>query len=126
LQQLVTDLQAQRASAAVLELSHASGLSVRPWLLEVNVDGERRRLHVFEYARTLDLETDAAKISPDGFRIGLAFVDWIGSPHFYKNSRIIVNYVGCREDMMALLRGIVGPQFAGGGVPPITGNPCGL
>jgi hypothetical protein len=126
LQELVTELHARRAIAVVLELSHASGLSVRPWLLEVNVNGERRRLQVFEYARTIDLEADAAKISPDGFRIGMAFVDWIASPHFYKNSRIIVNYVGCHEDVMALLEASVGPQFAGGGVPPIIGDPCGL
>jgi hypothetical protein len=124
LQQLVTDLEARRANVVLVELSDASLFSVRPWVLDLNE--ERRRVWSFEYPNRANLEADAAKISADGFRIGMTSVSWIGSPHFYKNSRILVNYVGCNKDVMALLESSVGPQFAGGGVPPITGNPCGL
>lgn len=102
----------------------SSGLSVRPWPL--NVNQARGSVQVFEYSTTTALEADAAMVSPDGFRIGLGFVDWVASPHFYKNSRAIVNYLGCDVEMMATFEAIVGPQFAGGGIPPIFGgNPCG-
>lgn len=120
---MVTGLQARGLAVVVGLPGHPSGLSVHPWPLDINRD--RARVHVFEYSSIGALEADAATISPDGFRIGMSFVDWIASPHFYKNSRVIVNYLGCDAEMMAVLETIVGPKFAGGGIPPIFGNPCG-
>jgi hypothetical protein len=85
---------------------------------------DRGRVQVFEYATTGALEADAATISPDGFRIGLTHIDWIAKPHFFKNSRLIVNYVGCNTETIGLLEVVVGPQFAGGPVGPLFGMPC--
>lgn len=120
---MVARLQARGLAVVVGPPGHPSGLSVRPRPLDINQD--RARVHVFEYSTTDALEADAATISPDGFRIGMSFVDWIASPHFYKNSRVIVNYLGCDTEMIALFGAVVGPQFAGGGPPPIFGDPCG-
>jgi hypothetical protein len=121
--QLVTALREGGSRVEVGTQSVSLGLSVRPWIL--NVDAEQGRVYVFEYDSDTALVNDAAKISSDGFKIGNSFVDWAGSPHFYRNARIIVNYVGCKTDITSKLETLVGPQFAGGGVPPIFGNPCG-
>jgi hypothetical protein len=75
------------------------------------VDGQS--VWVWEYATTRLARRDAALVSDDGFRIGNSFVDWIGPPHFFHSSRLIVLYVGDDESLLALVRGILGPQFAG-------------
>jgi hypothetical protein len=119
---LVAALNAQQARATVVEEMQLAGFSVKPWLLDVNE--EHRRVQVLEYPSRAALESDAARVSPDGFRIGAASVDWIATPHFYKSSSLIVVYVGCNRPVMALLEGTVGLQFAGGGSPAIVDSPC--
>jgi hypothetical protein len=90
----------------------------------VEVVGGGRRIHVLEYSSQAALESDAAKVSPDGHKIGLTSLDWISTPHFYKNARVIVIYLGCDVQIMRILEEAVGPQFAGGVPPPIVSSPC--
>jgi len=122
--QVVADLNARRANAVIGGQGRLAGVSVVPWL--VNVAGGHQSLVVLEYGSTAALEADAAKVSSDGFKIGLSFVDWVATPHYYRNTRVIVIYVGCDPGMTWLLSEIVGPRFAGGTAPPIVADPCGV
>jgi hypothetical protein len=119
---LVAALNARDARAIVVEETQLADFSVRPWLLDVN--DEQRRVQALEYSSEASLESEAARISPDGFRIGPVSVDWIATPHFYKSSSLIVVYVGCNRSVMALLETTVGPQFVGGDSPAIVGGSC--
>ena len=80
------------------------------------VNGER--VQVMEYPDDAAADADAAQISADGstFRRGagaIIHVDWVAPPHFYKQGRIIVLYVGSNPDTIAMLDAVLGPQFAG-------------
>ena len=52
-------------------------------------------------------------------------MDWIATPHFFKNTRVIVLYLGCNTQVTSVFEAEMGPEFAGGAVPPITGKACG-
>ena len=41
-------------------------------------------------------------------------ITWIDTPHFYKAGKIIVLYIGSDATVLDLLKGALGPQFAGG------------
>ena len=79
--------------------------------VRLSVDGQSA--WVWEYASPSLARRDADLVSADGFRIGNSFVDWIGPPHFFHSSRLIVLYIGEDEAMLSLLRSVLGPQFAG-------------
>jgi hypothetical protein len=105
------------------------GIGSQPFL-----GGTDRRLRVngvgvdvFEYRTTFEASYDASRISADGstFRGGLgplggraATVDFIAPPHWFRSGRVVVLYVGQQGDLLALLRQVLGPQFAGGGTIP--------
>ncbi len=77
----------------------------------ITVNSEQ--VQIYEYANEDGANADAARISPDGGTIGNAMVDWIAPPHFYKQGKLIVLYVGTSTSVMHVLKGILGPQFAG-------------
>ena len=86
----------------------------------VEVDGIP--IQVYEYANAKAMEAEASCVSPDGFSItkdwgdGKAssiFVNWIGTPHFYKAGRIIVIYIGDNYSIVSILQNGLGKQFAG-------------
>lgn len=77
----------------------------------ITVNGEQ--IQVYEYPNEDDASADASRISPDGGTVGNAMVDWIAPPHFYKQGRLIVLYVGTNVSVMHTLETILGPQFAG-------------
>lgn len=83
--------------------------SVRSQRLLVN--GES--VHVFEYPNSPDAAADRARVSPNGATVGNAHVDWIAPPQFYSKDRLIVLYVGRRDEVIGLLESILGPPFAG-------------
>ena len=73
---------------------------------------------VWEYSTAGEAERQAHQVSPDGHDIqtgstSIAHVDWIAPPHFYRQSRLIVLYVGSDRGIMTLLEGRLGAQFAG-------------
>ena len=83
------------------------------------VNGED--VQVFMYADAATVDTEAQTISPDGHDIGLNTVTWCSIPHFYGTNRLMVLYVGDTPAMTDLLDAVLGPEFAGGWVPP---TPC--
>lgn len=77
----------------------------------ITVNGER--VQVYEYANDDAASAEASRISPDGGTVGNAMVDWTAPPHFYKESKLIVLYVGTSASVIQLLETALGPQFAG-------------
>lgn len=70
-------------------------------------------LQVFEYESAEVMENEASQVAPDGGSIGTSMVTWMDTPHFYKAGRIIALYVGSDESILALLKNVMGAQFAG-------------
>jgi hypothetical protein len=74
-------------------------------------------IQVFEYANAEAMESEASRVSSDGFTIrkesSIMSVDWIGPPHFYKAGRIIVIYIGDDDSIIRLLENALEKQFAG-------------
>jgi hypothetical protein len=79
----------------------------------VRVTGES--VYVFEYIAADAALGDASKVSPGGTPIGNSQITWTDPPRFYRQGRIIVLYVGRREDVVQALDTILGPPFAGAG-----------
>ncbi len=109
---LIAALQAAGASvvrAEVLPRSSNPFFSVESTRLTVN----GHNVNVWEYATSAEADAQAALISPNGAEIGNSIVDWIGPPHFYRGSQLIVLYVGREESLLSLLQDVLGPQIAG-------------
>jgi hypothetical protein len=79
-------------------------------------------IDAFEYRTTLEARYDASRISRDGSTFGPRFgpfgdhaatVDYVAPPHWFRKGRVLVLYVGRQADLLALLRQVLGPPFAG-------------
>jgi len=70
-------------------------------------------VQVFEYANAAAADAEAAPISRDGMAVGTRKIFWVGPPHFYKQGRILVLYVGDNDKVLKPLEAVLGPQFAG-------------
>jgi hypothetical protein len=86
----------------------------------VTINGEP--VDVYEYATTVEAALDAGRISADGstFSSGFgpiggsaAIVEFVAPPHWFRQGRVIVLYVGRDTDVLALLKDVLGAQFAG-------------
>ena len=77
----------------------------------INVHGED--VQVFQYSRPAAADAQAALVSPDGSAVGTSIVHWIGPPHFYKKTKLIVLYAGNNSSVLKALDAVLGPQFAG-------------
>ncbi len=126
---LVTQLTAiSYASVRDALIAHGAsvqedGLGTQPVLggtdhrLTVNGGG----VDVFEYRTTLGASLDASGISFDGSTISRGFgpfsstavIDYHTPPHWFHAGRVLVRYVGSRDSILALLRAVLGAQFAG-------------
>jgi hypothetical protein len=71
------------------------------------------QVQVFEYADERSAQADAARISPDGSKVGNTHVDWFRPVHFYRRGHVLAVYVGDRPDIKTALERLLGPQFAG-------------
>jgi len=108
---LIAALQAAGASvvrAGVLPQSSNPFFSVESTSLRVN----GHTVHVWEYRNSAEADAQVASVSPDGCEIGSSLVDWIGPPHFFRSTRLIVLYVGSEESLLLLLADVLGPPFA--------------
>lgn len=103
-------LRAESAEVEVAEQVEQPFFAVPAQRLVVN--GED--VQVLAYASEDAARQDASQISPDGYTIGTAMVDWIGTPHFFQCGQMLVIYIGDSTKQLSLLEGILGPQFAGG------------
>lgn len=70
-------------------------------------------IQVFEYENTEAAESESRRVSPNGASVGTTMITWAGAPHFYKNGRLVVIYVGSNEEVLEALEKVLGPQFAG-------------
>lgn len=103
-----------RASGAAVNLSKERisqpFFSARGRVIHVN----SQAVWVFSYANGAAAEKDAAKISSDGMTIGHSKPSWMGTPHFYRQRRLIVLYLGDDSPVLDSLTRVLGQQFAGG------------
>lgn len=110
----------RRAGFTVKEEEDIEALvsSIKGKTLLVNND----TVQVFEYKKAAVADAEAARISPDGFKVertenGVKTASnlfWIATPHFYKRGRLVVLYLGDDSALRAVIEAALGPQFAGG------------
>jgi hypothetical protein len=109
-------------SASLLDALRAAGAAVEPTgemeqpflsvpAQQIMVNGGN--VQVFEYPSADAAAADAAQISPDGSSTSTTMITWIEPPHFYRNDRLLVLYIGSDEATQELLTSLLGPQFAG-------------
>lgn len=77
----------------------------------IKVRGED--VQVFQYADAAATDAQAALVSRDGSKVGTTNIHWVAPPHFYKNGKIIVLYVGDDRQVLRTLEAVLGPPFAG-------------
>ncbi len=70
-------------------------------------------IEVYEYGSPADCAAAAAKISPDGSRVGDEEIPWSAPPHLFKTDRVIILYLGSEPDNITELTSAFGAQFAG-------------
>lgn len=107
-------IQELRAGKAAVNLSKERisqpFFSARGRIIHVN----SQAVWVFSYVNATAAEKDAGKISSDGMTIGHSKPSWLGTPHFYRQLRLIVLYLGDDSRVIDALNGVLGQQFAGG------------
>ena len=77
----------------------------------IKVHGED--VQVFQYANAVAADGEAAPISRDGMAVGTRKIFWIGQPHFFKQGKLLVLYVGNEDKVLTALQTVLGRQFAG-------------
>lgn len=80
-----------------------------------------QRLLAFEYRDSASAEAEARRFSRDGAWIehnGIpTLVNWIATPHLYRDESLLVIYVGDDASTLNLLDRVLGREFAGGANP---------
>jgi hypothetical protein len=79
----------------------------------VEIIASGQELLAFEFASIEEAEAQAALVSDDGYGIGLKYVNWIDTPQFFKNGRMIVIYDGSQSLVTDTLITAMGDRFAG-------------
>jgi hypothetical protein len=79
--------------------------------IELIASGEQ--VMAFEFDTAEEATEQAALVSDDGFGIGHKYVNWIATPHFFKNGNMIVVYDGSQSLVTTTLIEAMGEQFAG-------------
>ncbi|HEY3305775.1 MAG TPA: hypothetical protein VGL70_19790 [Candidatus Binatia bacterium] len=77
----------------------------------IRIGGED--VQVFQYPTAAAAEAEARRVSRDGSAIGTAKPHWIGTPHFYRQGRLLVLYLGEEKKVLQVLEAVLGRQFAG-------------
>ena len=77
----------------------------------IRVHGED--VQIFQYANAAAADAEAAPISRDGMAVGTRKIFWVGQPHFFKQGRLLVLYVGNNDKVLRSLEAVLGQQFAG-------------
>jgi len=116
---LVENLRA--AGATVDPAGTITGNVFAPQEQILTVNGESVVVYEFGGAEEADAAADGVSpsgssivtIMADGTQRGIVH-DWRVPAHFYKAGNLIVLYVACDSDVISLLEGTIGPQFAGG------------
>lgn len=86
------------------------------------IDGKQVTLYdtdviIYSYEDNEEMEKEASTINKDASEINRTDnpiqIEWSETPHFYKQGKIIVQYIGDDEKIISDLKEIVGDQFAG-------------
>ena len=108
--------------ASLINKLRVAGVSVEP-AGEVqqpffSIKGEMIKVHgedvqVFQYANAAAADAEAARISRDGMTAGTRKIFWVAPPHFFKQGKLLVLYVGVDDKVKGALEAVLGQQFAG-------------
>lgn len=85
------------------------------------IDGKQVILYdteivVYSYENNEEMEANASIVNEDASIISKKLpmeIEWTKTPHFYKKGKIIVQYIGDDEPIIADLNEIMGEQFSG-------------
>ena len=66
-----------------------------------------------EFATLEEADEQAALVSPDGYGIGLKYINWSNDPQYFQNGKMIVIYDGSRSLVSETLFTAMGERFAG-------------
>jgi len=77
----------------------------------IKLHGEE--VQVFQYPDAAAMETEAARVFRDGSSVGTTKPHWIGTPHFYRQGRLLVLYFSDEKKVIQALEDVLGRQFAG-------------
>jgi hypothetical protein len=106
---LVKSLRASGAGATAAGDVDQPFFSIKGVMIKVH--GED--VQVFQYANAAAAGAEATPISRDGMAVGTRKIFWVGAPHFYKQGRLLVLYVGNNDKILKTLEAVLGQQFAG-------------
>lgn len=106
---LLRALRAAGARVGPREALEQPFIAARGFLVPVEGEG----VQVFEYPDAAAAAAEAARVSPDGTQVGLSRPLWAAPPHFFRNGRVLVLYVGEDARVLRRLQAVLGPQFAG-------------
>jgi hypothetical protein len=106
---LIKSLRALGAGATAAGDVEQPFLSITGTMIKVH--GED--VQVFQYGDAAAADAAAAPISHDGMAVGTRKIFWVGPPHFFKQGRLVVLYVGDNEKVLGALEAVLGRQFAG-------------
>ena len=106
---LISKLRAAGASVEVVGEVDQPFLSVTGTMIKLH--GED--VQVFQYSSAAEMEAQAAPISGDGSAVGTRKIFWVGPPHFFKQGKVLVLYVGNDDKVLKALEAVLGRQFAG-------------
>ncbi|MBN4064192.1 hypothetical protein JYU04_00480 [Dehalococcoides mccartyi] len=67
----------------------------------------------FEFATIEEAAEQAELVSPDGYGIGLKYINWSDTPQYFLNGRMIVVYDGSQTLVTETLITAMGERFAG-------------
>lgn len=70
-------------------------------------------IQVFEYGDESAAKADAELVASDGSSVGTSMPFWVDDPHFFRNGKLIVLYLGSDASILGALEAVFGPQFAG-------------
>jgi len=96
---LVSELGVEGAEVEWGEEVHEPFFDVPGLILRVN----GANIEVFEYPDVPSRAAVSDQISPDGFNLGTAMVDWAGQPNFWARDELLVLYVGNDQVLIDLL-----------------------
>ena len=109
---LVTFIDSLRASGASVELGEAVD---QPFFSApgktIILNGED--VQVFQYLGVATAKTQAALVALDGNTIGASKPTWMESPHFFRQGKLLVLYIGSNDQVLKMLTTVLGRQFAG-------------
>jgi hypothetical protein len=74
-----------------------------------NINGAA--VQVFEYSTPSAADVQASRVSADGAMIGTSKPSWMATPHFFKNGKLIVLYVGRNQTIVDLPRKAFGQSI---------------